>query len=588
MQPPHYEWFIKVRTERFKHLKHARRTRQGQCLICLNVSDQLRAVPLGERHEALQELKRRHLRLQLNERTCYATRRALAKEHPELNFSVVADMSQGRPAPMTVQAAKDEKTVGVELIGLTNHSIQRSELHFARRDAWPKNINMLLSILHGHLLRCLRSGAPVGRTFFLQLDNTSSENKNHALLSYCGLLVELGYFDRVVVSFLIPGHTHEDIDRFFGTAKFHLRQMAADSPPDSFALLEKRLAASKMPTTCHELTDVWAFSPQLLDSFEYILEGISFPLSFYIARHGGAASPVTLKWREYSSVQLGPLAWKGTEDCPDGLPLLRPNAVAQLRDLEAVPPQPLEESVVAGVLQSHRIREETLYASPWWQRAMNLPLPGPPPPWQLPADVRQRLQARPSAAELPLVLAVVESLEFNERQWSRIVAISLQLFAKKKGKERLANSFRRKRRALAADPAVRCRKLRRLRRGGEDAEAEEELELDVEDELVVADSAEDAEDADSDDEDADGDAQQAAAERRAAAARSTRATRSSGLLEQRIVREYYPAAASGERRLWYIVEFGPADAPAGQLKMQATSVPEELVAAWRAAQESGE
>ena len=218
---------------------------------------------------------------------------------------------------------------------------------------------------------------------------------------------------------------------------------------------------------------------------------------------------------------------------------------------------------------------------------MNLPLPGPPPPWQLPADVRQRLQARPSAAELPLVLAVVESLEFNERQWSRIVAISLQLFAKKEGKERLANSFRANA-ARDADPAVRCRKLRRLRRGGEDAEAEEELELDVEDELVVADSAEDAEDADSDDEDADGDAQQAAAERRAAAARSTRATRSSGLLEQRIVREYYPAAASGERRLWYIVEFGPADAPAGQLKMQATSVPEELVAAWRAAQESGE
>ena len=51
---------------------------------------------------------------------------------------------------------------------------------------------------------------------FVQLDNTSSENKNRGTFGYFGALVATGTFKKVVLSFLPVGHTHEDIDAIFG------------------------------------------------------------------------------------------------------------------------------------------------------------------------------------------------------------------------------------------------------------------------------------------------------------------------------------------------------------------------------------
>jgi len=53
--------------------------------------------------------------------------------------------------------------------------------------------------------------------FWLQLDNTSRENKNKWTLAFCSWLVHLGWFFEVVISFLPPGHTHVDIDQMFST-----------------------------------------------------------------------------------------------------------------------------------------------------------------------------------------------------------------------------------------------------------------------------------------------------------------------------------------------------------------------------------
>lgn len=50
---------------------------------------------------------------------------------------------------------------------------------------------------------------------YLQLDNTSRENKNKYVLAYLNMLVETGVFKKIKLGFLLVGHTHDQIDQMF-------------------------------------------------------------------------------------------------------------------------------------------------------------------------------------------------------------------------------------------------------------------------------------------------------------------------------------------------------------------------------------
>ena len=52
-------------------------------------------------------------------------------------------------------------------------------------------------------------------TLRIQADNRSQENKNKYMFAFCAPLVALGHFREVQLSFLIVGHTHDDIDQRF-------------------------------------------------------------------------------------------------------------------------------------------------------------------------------------------------------------------------------------------------------------------------------------------------------------------------------------------------------------------------------------
>jgi hypothetical protein len=67
----------------------------------------------------------------------------------------------------------------------------------------------------------------VPRKVFLQLDNTSKQNKSKYLFGWLGYLVYTGVVDRVLVSMHRVGHTHEDIDQLFSRTSVALRKMDA-------------------------------------------------------------------------------------------------------------------------------------------------------------------------------------------------------------------------------------------------------------------------------------------------------------------------------------------------------------------------
>ena len=85
-------------------------------------------------------------------------------------------------------------------------------------DNFPKDSNVTATVLLEALKDLQKIKGPKyehPRNLYLQLDNCSGENKNRFFLTFLALLIQLGVFDRIKLSFLQVGHTHEDIDQLF-------------------------------------------------------------------------------------------------------------------------------------------------------------------------------------------------------------------------------------------------------------------------------------------------------------------------------------------------------------------------------------
>ena len=82
----------------------------------------------------------------------------------------------------------------------------------------PENVahdpNLTIEVLQRTLKRLEeKRGGKLPKTLFLQMDNCTRENKNTAVMAYLSWLVERGVFDKINVSFLPVGHTHNECDQ---------------------------------------------------------------------------------------------------------------------------------------------------------------------------------------------------------------------------------------------------------------------------------------------------------------------------------------------------------------------------------------
>ena len=66
---------------------------------------------------------------------------------------------------------------------------------------------------------------------WVQCDNAGGENKNQWVLQLLAILVDRGVFRSAVLSFLQVGHTHEDLDGYFGVMFTEIAKMAEWDTP---------------------------------------------------------------------------------------------------------------------------------------------------------------------------------------------------------------------------------------------------------------------------------------------------------------------------------------------------------------------
>ena len=109
----------------------------------------------------------------------------------------------------------------------------------------------------------LTLGSVVGlpRTMRVQADN-ASDNKNWTMMLFFGVLVQHEYILDIYFSFLVVGHTHEDIDQLFSKVSRYFRARGRIMTPQEF-LRELKNAMREAPVDISTVTSVADWSSHL-------------------------------------------------------------------------------------------------------------------------------------------------------------------------------------------------------------------------------------------------------------------------------------------------------------------------------------
>ena len=126
----------------------------------------------------------------------------------------------------------------------------------------------------------------------IQADNCGRENKNKYMFAYCASLVALGYFREVRLSFLIIGHTHEDIDQRFSIISGVLKRQDIDSVKKMLALIEREASYTEAFTSASLMKHIWDWKGYITpylhsrsDAWKGIRQPHHFRFLYKMAKH---------------------------------------------------------------------------------------------------------------------------------------------------------------------------------------------------------------------------------------------------------------------------------------------------------------
>ncbi|KAL3696701.1 hypothetical protein R1sor_010777 [Riccia sorocarpa] len=141
--------------------------------------------------------------------------------------------------------------------------------------------------------------------FYIQLDNSGKDNKNWAVMSFLSELVMRGVFKTIVMSFLIVGHTHEDVDAYFSKINMSLSHRQITSLPEILSMIYSAEARKALPRLITEVADYKLHA----EPYRKTVVGISKPVAFkfymednmpmfqFQDKYGGSWSQGNSLWR---------------------------------------------------------------------------------------------------------------------------------------------------------------------------------------------------------------------------------------------------------------------------------------------------
>ena len=94
---------------------------------------------------------------------------------------------------------------------------------------------------------------PLPPVLNVQMDNATGDNKNRYVFSFWSLLVAKHIFREIYVSFMLVGHTHDDIDALFGRWSMQLKK---ENFPTIPSLMKSFMDVDSIPTISHLIEEV--------------------------------------------------------------------------------------------------------------------------------------------------------------------------------------------------------------------------------------------------------------------------------------------------------------------------------------------
>ena len=119
---------------------------------------------------------------------------------------------------------------------------------------------------------------PLPRHLILQMDNSAKDNKNQTILAFCSDLVARGIFETITMSFLMVGHTHEDIDAAFSKVALRTKGKNIGTLPELMAEVWECMEEMHMVPSM--ITEVVAYKEYLQRYKVKQIVGHSAPVAF--------------------------------------------------------------------------------------------------------------------------------------------------------------------------------------------------------------------------------------------------------------------------------------------------------------------
>jgi hypothetical protein len=262
-----------------KRVKLRKWLKFAKCDTCVGFREQYKEETSPAARTEIKRKERLHYEFVKEERRSYWTRRDWGRNPGTRadNLSLIIDAADqaAYASPYFYErthASQAAWKLPMHLIACISHG--RKTFGYTFLENVKHGNNLTLEVLFRVLVDTIKCEGRLPPNLYLQLDNTTKQCKGQYILGFMALLVQVGIFEKIVISFLPVGHTHEDIDQIFSRLAIHLRKHNARN---QFELLDC-LKAAYTPRHGHQvqtehMTTVANFSDWIHDFMNEMGEG---------------------------------------------------------------------------------------------------------------------------------------------------------------------------------------------------------------------------------------------------------------------------------------------------------------------------
>jgi hypothetical protein len=167
---------------------------------------------------------------------------------------------------------------------------------------------------------------PLPPILHVQLDNYWKDNKSRWIMCYWSLLVAKGIFEEIQVSFMLVGHTHDDIDASFGRWRMKLHKNDYPTIPLLMKSYMDMDGSPVIPALIEEVPDFKAFVKPYISDDTLIGHTKGRQFLFHRGENGNPLMQYKLRcidenWLPEDGIQLWQVDTFGKVRIPNGIPL---------------------------------------------------------------------------------------------------------------------------------------------------------------------------------------------------------------------------------------------------------------------------